>query len=529
MSKTIRSLQLCGLLLCGLLASCRHRSPTSPSLAPTLTAVEPTSAAPGTIVNVSLTGTDFVVGDTAIGTLNAGGVTVSNVVVRSATSVTATFAIAGDAIAGARAITVTTPGGTSGSQTFTVEELAPTIGSFTANPTTISAGGSATLAWSGVTNATACAIDHGAAAIGCGDGTVSVTPASTTTYTLTATGAGGSRTATTTVTVNAAPTIGSFTANPTTISAGGSATLAWSGVTNATACAIDHGAAAIGCGDGTVSVTPASTTTYTLTATGAGGSRTATTTVTVNAAPRIGSFTANPTTISAGGSATLAWSGVTDATACAIDHGAAAIGCGDGTVSVTPASTTTYTLTATGAGGSRTATTTVTVNAAAPTIGSFTANPTTISAGGSATLAWSGVTNATACAIDHGAAAIGCGDGTVSVTPASTTTYTLTATGAGGSRTATTTVTVNAAPTIGSFTANPTTISAGGSATLAWSGVTERDRLCHRPRRGRDWVRRRNCQRDSGLDDDLYPDGDGRGREPHRNHDRHGQRCAEDR
>ena len=58
----------------------------------------------------------------------------------------------------------------------------------------------------------------------------------------------------------------------------------------------------------------------------------------------------------------------------------------------------------------------------------------------------------------------------------------------------------------------------------------QRDRLRHRPRRGRDRVRRRNPQRQPGLDDHLYADGDGRGREPHGNRDGHGQpRRADDR
>ena len=187
------------------------------------------------------------------------------------------------------------------------------------------------------------------------------------------------------------------------------------------------------CSDGTRNVTPTTTTTYTLTATGPGGSTTATASVTVNAtAPTIGSFTASPTTIIAGQSATLAWSGITNATTCSINNGVGTVSCSNGTRTVTPTTTTTYTLTATGPGGSATATANVTVSATAPTIGSFTASPTTITAGQSSTLAWSGITNATTCSINNGVGTVSCSGGHDYVTPTTTTTYTFTASGPGG-------------------------------------------------------------------------------------------------
>ncbi len=49
-----------------------------------------------------------------------GGVTVNNVVVGSSTSLTANFVLDPAAAAGARTVTVTTAGGTSGGQTFTI-------------------------------------------------------------------------------------------------------------------------------------------------------------------------------------------------------------------------------------------------------------------------------------------------------------------------------------------------------------------------------------------------------------------------
>jgi len=157
----------------------------------------------------------------------------------------------------------------------------------------------------------------------------------------------------------AAPSIASFTAASSTITAGGSATLSWS-ASNATSMSIDNG---VGTVTGTsVTVKPSATTTYTLTATNsAGATATAQVTVTVVAAPSIASFTAtpsilNPVTLGTTTS-TLSWS-VADATTVSIDNN---IGAQTGTsISVTPPATTTYTLTATNSlGASVTATTTV--------------------------------------------------------------------------------------------------------------------------------------------------------------------------
>jgi sugar lactone lactonase YvrE len=157
-------------------------------------------------------------------------------------------------------------GSGSGSQT-----AAPSIASFTAASSTITAGGSTTLSWS-VTGATSLSIDN---SVGTVTGTsVSVTPSATTTYTLTATNAAGTPvTAQVTVTVVAAPSIASFTAtpsllNPVTLGTT-TATLSWS-VAGASTVSIDN---SIGAETGSsVSVTPSATTTYTLTATNAAGS-----------------------------------------------------------------------------------------------------------------------------------------------------------------------------------------------------------------------------------------------------------------
>jgi len=90
-------------------------------------------------------------------------------------------------------------------------------------------------------------------------------------------------TGTVTVTQAAEPPAITFTANPLTIAAGQSSTLAWT-VTNATTAAIDAGIGAVALPSGTQVVSPTTTTTYTLTATGPGGSSTRAVTVTVNPA-----------------------------------------------------------------------------------------------------------------------------------------------------------------------------------------------------------------------------------------------------
>jgi hypothetical protein len=76
--------------------------------------------------------------------------------------------------------------------------------------------------------------------------------------------------------------------------------------------------------------------------------------------PLINSFSASPTTITAGESSTLSWS-ATDATSVTIDHGVGTVAL-SGTTAVNPTTTTTYTLTATNSAGSVTAATTVAVS-----------------------------------------------------------------------------------------------------------------------------------------------------------------------
>ncbi len=164
----------------------------------------------------------------------------------------------------------------------------PIISSFTAAPSSITAGQSSTLSWV-TTGATLVTINQG---IGAVTGTSkSVSPTATTTYTLSAGNSAGTTTAIVVVTVApvvvtppppppppSKPTITSFTATPTKITAGQSSTLAWA-TTGATLLTIDNG---VGVVTGTSkSVSPTATTTYTLSAGNSAGTTTATVTVTV--------------------------------------------------------------------------------------------------------------------------------------------------------------------------------------------------------------------------------------------------------
>jgi copper(I)-binding protein len=158
----------------------------------------------------------------------------------------------------------------------------PTISSFTANPSTITAEQTSTLSWS-VSGATSLTLNPGNVDV-TGETSHEVSPDSTTTYTLTATNANGSTQQSTTVTVtedgnNNQPVIQSFTANPSTIQAGESSTLSWS-VSGATSLTLNPGNIDV-TGQTSRVVSPESTTTYTLVATNANGSTQQSTTVNV--------------------------------------------------------------------------------------------------------------------------------------------------------------------------------------------------------------------------------------------------------
>ena len=157
--------------------------------------------------------------------------------------------------------------------------------------------------------------------------------------------------------------------------------------------------------------------------------------------PRIVSFVAAPTVISFGASSKLSWA-TNGATRIAITPGTFKSTSATGSTSVKPKTTTTYTLKATNASGSTTSKLTVQVTKLGkPTIGSFQANPTSISSGSSSTLSWA-ATGAANLAITPGTFKSTAATGSTSVSPTVTTTYMLTARNAAGSATSVAKVTV---------------------------------------------------------------------------------------
>lgn len=355
-------------------------------------------------------------------------------------------------------LTVTNAAGAIDTRTTTITVVPPpAISSFSSNAATISEGGNALL--TPVFSNGAASVDNGIGAVTSGT-SFAVSPNTTTTYVLTVTNAAGSQaTRSVAVTVVPLPTINSFSAARSTITAGESVAL--NGAFQNGMGSIDNGVGAVTSGMA-ATVTPSSTTTYTLTVTNsAGGQVTRTATVTVVPPPAITSFTAGAATITAGQSTTL--TGVFQAGTGDIDNSVGNV-TSNTPVTVTPASTTTYTLTVTNPAGAQVMRT-VTVTVAPPaTIDSFAASPLSIAQGASATLT---------ATFPNGTGSVNNGVGTVmsgvpvTVSPATTTTYTLTVTNAaGGQATATVTVTVVPPPTIFTFTRSPATITDGSSSTL---------------------------------------------------------------
>jgi hypothetical protein len=421
-------------------------------------------------------------------------------------------------------LTCSGPGGTSQPTSVTVDvdaiPPAPVIQSFTVSPSTVQQGGTVTAVWS-TANATSCTASGGTP----GDGWSGAEPAQSTgtsigpvsiigvaLYSLSCTGPGGQSlpsVASVLVTATApAAAILSFTASPSALQTGQSATLSWT-TSNATSCTASGGTgAAPWSGSAPTSSSTFSSGTlstagvynFTLTCTGPGGtSLPAATAVTVTSAPppvTITSFTATPMILLSGQSSSLAWT-TNGATACTASGGSGSDGWG-GTVA--PASTGTsigplnsigvyvYSLVCTGPGGtSLPASAIVTVVLATPaaTINSFTANPTVVQAGQSTSLSWS-TGNATSCTAGGGTGSdgwtgtVGTSSTGMSIGPlsAGSITYTLTCSGPGGSSAPNSlTVVVNPATppapivTLVANGASPATVAPGGTLTLAWSST----------------------------------------------------------
>jgi hypothetical protein len=162
--------------------------------APTLAAISPPSGLPGTVVDVELSGTNFVPLKTTVEIVTTPRDPIVNVRVRDDTTITATIAIPAGSTPRTHNIVVITPGGVSERRQFVVRApnaQLPVIGAFGATPASILKGAGATLDWTGIRNATSCEIDNGVGAVSCSGGNKGVVPKYDTAYRLTAIGPGG--------------------------------------------------------------------------------------------------------------------------------------------------------------------------------------------------------------------------------------------------------------------------------------------------------------------------------------------------
>jgi len=323
-----------------------------------------------------------------------------------------------------------------------------TIARFQAVPDRIRSGDRSTLDWQ-VQNADSVQIST----LGTvqANGQRDVSPTQTTQYRLTARNARGEVSAVATVVVEEIPPAQflACTVSPMNILAGEAAT-----ITYATANADTVSISGVGnvAGSGNQTVSPAETTTYTLTANNARGPVTCQVTVQVATvpAPRIISFTANPTTITAGQSSTLTWN-VENADT--VDISGIGTVPAQGSQAVSPNTTVTFVITARNRAGTAQANAPITVNPPvvqppppdqAPTLAACMASPATSAAPGNPVTISYTATNAQAVTFSPVVSSATVA-GPVTVNPTATTTYTITATGA-GNRTATCTVTVNVTP-----------------------------------------------------------------------------------
>jgi hypothetical protein len=129
---------------------------------PTLTSITPNSGIKGTVVNVTLVGTNLT-GATAV-SISGTGVTVSAFHLVNSTTVTATFTISNSLLTptGARTVTVTTPNGITNSVTFTVAvPPAPSLTSITPNSGTHGTNVPVTIVGTNLTGTTAVTVPLG--------------------------------------------------------------------------------------------------------------------------------------------------------------------------------------------------------------------------------------------------------------------------------------------------------------------------------------------------------------------------------
>ncbi len=339
-----------------------------------------------------------------------------------------------------------------------------TITSFTAVPSAIVAGATVTLTW---TTANATTVRLNGQIVG-NSGSTTRTPATSTTYVLTASGALPDVTQTVSVSVTQPvipQTITSFTVTPSTITAGQGVAIAWA-TTNAQTVQLNGVPVA---NSGNTTDSPTVNKDYTLVVTGAAPTLTRVLSVTVNPAPQtITSFTVTPSAITAGGTVAITWA-TTHSTAVTLNGTPVAA---SGSTTDSPAVDTTYTLLVSGAAAdiSQVRSVAVTPAPTPQTITSFTVTPDHIVSGNSVTIAWA-TANATTVKLNNVVVAA---SGSQPDSPTVDTTYTLLVSGSAPDISQARSVVVAPVPpppgqTITTFTASPSSITAGQAITVTWA------------------------------------------------------------
>ena len=274
------------------------------------------------------------------------------------------------------------------------------------------------------------------------------------------------------------PTL-SLTAAQTSVQAGATTSLTWTS-TDATACTASGTWSGARPAQGTeTSPTLTSTGSFTLECTGPGGSVSRTVTVSVTAVvnPPALTFSANPASIAAGGTAQLTWTG-SNVTSCQASGAWSGSRATSGTQTTAAlAANATFVLDCTGAGGSIQRQVTVTVTSTPPPTLTLDASPTTVSNGARSTLSWS-TTGATACTASGGwSGARGVSGSESTATLTSTTTFTLDCSGAGGnvSRSVTVTVAGGGAAGLGGAVDSSLVRSTGTNRVYVFSGAVTPD------------------------------------------------------